>query len=790
MKTRSILLGILTVVTGLVWGGQSLTVQAKMTNDKILQTAPKGVTIGDYFSTNSVSGSAAKISSTDFGDGQAVNLTTGANQTGVIWASDDARMNLNEDQTASMWMYFGDGRKTGSAGDGMAFVLQNDSNGVNAIAKNADGTPAGGQSMGVWGTDARTDMTQPLDTTAIAKLAIQNSWAVEFDTVANQDISSKTTDANAVSRLKQGPVSAFDWDTEGQQHIASNFPGKSETYKSHKASETTSTTSGPWYNPTTTTTTTNYYYPSMNHLGKITPGTGTSMFTFLDAGWWRHVTMHWDSSKDEMTYSYNDQVPRSGEEATTATSSTDSASKTYTETVKINPADDLDVGADGLVRWGFVGSTGSSTTAIENNIVVFDQVPGLVNGNATATLTDTSQSDKVIDDPSDTVNSGDRLSLNYNLKYTSGRESWKDIVAKLNLPTNIVFKNATIKYANGDTDTISDLDTSSSTGQTLSKSLENLNNEQDGSTAPNATADITLNGVAVAGDNDTTTVNETHSSFEGSNALMHTTVSAFNVKKVNGSMTMALTGDNIAADGLTGSQKLTEAKDVTLTGQITYGPGSTAAANSDITLHPQMNGVNLPTKTLSDSDAAGKFSYTIPASSIISGLTDGNQFVMYATDKNGINSANDVGYTITLKDGTLDLMVNPTGTFNVDHPKNLTGSAMSFPADSNWDVRVKDTRGAGSTWTLTAKADPVSSSTAGLLDGDIVYEGANGDQQSLTAGAAVIATHTDDSDSDEVNVTSGWDSTHGIQLETNAGAISGSYSTYVYWTFENAPVTE
>lgn len=786
MKMRSILLGIVTVVTGLVWGGQSVTVQAKMTNDQILQTAPKGVTIGEYFSTGKISGNNAKISSTEFGERQAVNLTTGANQAGAIWANDDARMNLNEDQTASMWMYFGDGRKTGSAGDGMAFVLQNDSNGVNAIAKNADGTPAAGQSMGVWGTDARTDMTKPLDTDAIAKLAIQNSWAVEFDTVSNQDIlpTAAPDDANSISLLKKGPVSDFDRDVSGQ-HIASSFPGKSTTYQSNQASETT--TGGSWLFPTTTTT--NYYYPSMIHKGTITPGTGTSMFTFLDAGWWRHVTMHWDSSADTMTYSYNDQVPRSGEEATTATSSTDSVSRTYTKSVKINPTEDLGVGSDGLVRWGFVGSTGSSTAAIENNIVVFDQVPGLVNGDTTATLTDTSQSDKVIDDPSDTVNSGDRLSLNYNLKYTSGRESWKDIVAKLNLPSNIVFKSATIKYANGDTDTISDLDTSSSTGQALSKSLENLNNKQDGSTAPNATADITLNGVAVAGSSDTTAVKETHSSFEGSNALMHTTLSAFNVKKVNGSMTMALTGDNIDAGGISGSQKLTEAKDVTLTGQITYGPGSTAAANSDITLHPQMNGVNLPTKTLSDSDAAGKFSYTIPAASIISGLTDGNQFVMYATDKNGINSANDVGYTITLKDGTLDLMANPTGTFNVDHPRNLTGSAMSFPADSNWGVQVKDTRGTGGTWTLTAQADPITSSN-GLLDGDIVYEKTNGDQQSLTQGAATIDTHTSDSDSDEVDVTNGWDSTHGIQLETNAGAVSGSYSTTVHWSLNNVPATE
>lgn len=772
MKIKSILLGGLAVMVGLVMGGRPLRAQAGKTATQLLPTAPKGIAVNSYFTTGNIAGNAATLGDTSFGAGKAVILTSANNQVGAIWTTDAAKMNLNEDQTASMWMYFGDNRGT-VGGDGMAFVMQNDPAGANAIAKKGDGTPSTGQTLGVWGTDARTDTAKPIDTDAMAKLAIQNSWAVEFDTQANKNASLDNT-KSALTTLKAGNVSVFDQGISGP-HIASNFPGKGSSYQSNLGA--TETTTSGWF-PNYVTTTSNYTYATLIHKNMLREGNTTKSFSFLDNGNWRHVTMRWNSSTDEMTYTYDDEEPQAGDE------NPETGHPTYTSgPIKIDPQKDLGVGSDGLVRWGFTSSTGTRT---EPNMVVFDQVPGLVNGKAAATLTDASQSDKVIDQDTDTVNDGDRMSLNFNLKYTSGRESWKDIVAKLNLPTNIRFKNAKIKYANGDTDTISDLKTDDPTGQSLSKSLENLNTKKDGDTAPNASADITLNGVASSGDADQTTVKGTSSSFEGSNAMMNASVSGFIVKKATGAMTMALTGDHISADGLQGSQSLTAAKDVTITGQIKYLIGK--ATNNNITLHPQMNGINLPTTTLNNDDPAGQFSYTIPASSLISGLADGNQLEMYATDNNGVNSGNDVKYTITLKEGSLDLIVNPKATFNVDHPQNLTGSAVSYPADSSWNVQVSDTLGTGDKWTLTATADPIISRLRGTLDGDLVYAGANG-EQSLTQGSAVIDTHTTDSDNDQVNVTGGWNSKNGVLLKANAGAIQGSYMSTVHWSLNNTPAT-
>ena len=101
VKIKAILLGILTLTAGAVIGGQTLTAQAAMTTDQILQTAPKGITIDNYFSTGNIPGNIAKVGDTDFGKNQAVVLTTKQNQVGAIWTSDDARMNLNEDETAT-----------------------------------------------------------------------------------------------------------------------------------------------------------------------------------------------------------------------------------------------------------------------------------------------------------------------------------------------------------------------------------------------------------------------------------------------------------------------------------------------------------------------------------------------------------------------------------------------------------------------------------------------------------------------------------------------------------------
>ncbi|WP_261809988.1 lectin-like domain-containing protein [Levilactobacillus humaensis] len=750
MKIKSILLGMLAVVAGIVACSQALTVKAEDWS-AVSSTAPKGIQIDNYFSKGTISPNSAAVVNTDQGDNQAVRLTEYHKSIGTIWSSDDAKMSLAKPETASMWMYFGN---TSSGGDGMAFVMQNDDRGLGASATlPGTQTPAVGQTLGVWGVDDSIDETDPA---TVAKNAIQNSWALEFDTYANRlPQLSLGTDWDNYFNDSANLSTQFDEGQPDDQHIAANYPGQSSSYNLVKKTYSWLIFSQK-----------SHYYATLNHPTSSYIGEGKSG---LNGSSWRHLTMKWTpapsgSSVGQMTYSFDDKDAATGKPKTGTTRTVDVETK------------NLGLGADKMIRWGFTSTTG---TSYETNAVVFEQVPGLVDADASATLTDESQPDKQINDSSDTVNSGDRMSLNYNVKYTSGRESWKDIVAKLNLPSNIIYKSAKITYANGDTDTIDGLDTSNQNGQTLSKSLENLNTEQDGSTAPNGSANITLKGVAISGTSDAT-VAATNSTFNGSNAMATADVSGFTVKKAVGSMIMALTGDNIDAGGTTGSQTINAKKDITITGHIKYLTG-TATANSQIRLHPQMNGVDLPTQMLSDSDPAGDFTYTIPVSSITNIFKGDNQFVMYATDNNGVVS-NDVGYTVTLKDGTLALVANPSATFNVDHPKDLTGSAMTYAADSSWGVQVSDTRGTGSKWKLTATADPIISRLRGSLDGDLIYG-----QQSLTQGSATIDTHTTDSNNDQVNVTGDWNSDNGILLKANAGAVQGSYVTTVHWSLNDAP---
>ena len=773
MKSRMIFLSSMAIGLGLLFGGTGVTAQAVMTNDQILQTAPKGVRIDDYFSTGNITGNAAQISDTGFGKRQAVNLTNGPNQAGAIWASDAARMNLKEDQTVSMWMYFGDGRFSSSnSGDGMAFVLQNDSNGVNAIAKKADGTPASGQSMGVWGTDSRTDMTKSVDTSAIARLAIQNSWAVEFDTTLNRDIQDDLATA-----LAKGPMSDFDWTVHGP-HVASNFPGQATTYQSNQV--------------------TNYYYTSMVHEGLLEVK-GKAAFTFLDAGWWRHVTLKWDSFKHTMTYSYNDRTPVAGEEPLSATSA-ETQKQTFTSSVKIDPAKDLNVGSDGLVRWGFTGSTGSASSSqklennLENNILVFDQVPGLVDADVTASLVDNSQGNKNIDDASDVVYTGDQMTLRYHLNYKSGRDSWQNIQYKLNLPGGIEYSSAKITYDDGKQATGNDSETVNIKGQSVSETLaRNLSNNTDAGETNGAT--ITLTGIATSSTATASSpenIASTTSSFEGTNAITQATLNGFQIKRGgDGTMTMALTGSHITPDkdDQEGSEDLTTASDVTVTGEIKYRTVAGApVAGKTLTVLPRYNGTSISTPVLAtddDGDGIYQFSYTIPASDLNAGSENTNTLELFATDTaTHLNATNNLVYKVTLKDGTKSISADPKSSFNTDHPQNMTGAAMRLQPDSNWSVKVYDSIGKGDHWTLQASATPLMSRLRGFfLDGDLSYIDADHNVNSLTQGLVNIETHTTTSDDDVVDISGSWNDSRGLFLDVNPEAVEGQYMSQITWTF-------
>ncbi|EUJ25360.1 L-type lectin-domain containing protein [Listeria cornellensis] len=115
-----------------------------------------------------------------------------SNKVGTIWSTELNKMDLTKDFEAKMHLYFGN--EGGNAGDGMAFVIQNDPNGNNAYQN------GGGARMAVW------DATQQ----NIFGLGINNSLALEFDTFYN---------------------STWDRAVENKNHIAWNYPGVRNTYE-------------------------------------------------------------------------------------------------------------------------------------------------------------------------------------------------------------------------------------------------------------------------------------------------------------------------------------------------------------------------------------------------------------------------------------------------------------------------------------------------------------------------------------------------------------------------------
>ncbi|WP_204121524.1 MULTISPECIES: hypothetical protein [Levilactobacillus] len=736
MKLKRLVTGIVIGLAGATLGWETSAQADDLTN--VLNGAPQGIKIGSYFQAGTTSDNSAVLAKTQHGEDQAVQLTDKTSQLGTIWTSDSAEMNLNEDQTAAMWMYFGDG-STSWSGDGMAFVMQNDTRGLGASSVDTSGKPGRGETLGVWGDDTGNGFTS---TTELAKSAIHNSWAIEFDTYVNKF--DKKDDTSMADAIKGGIPSYFDVDITGAYpHIASAYPGKASTYSIVNVGST------------------GYHYAKMNHTGIL-----TNNYSGLADGFWHHVTLHWNHTAKTMTYTINDKSQTTG-------APQDSSYEKY-KTFTTAPLDmtEIDPQNTGKIRWGFTGSTGWNA---EKNLVIFEKVPGLVDANSTAKLTDTTSGNAVTSGT--TINSGDRLRLDYNLTYASGREDWKNVVANLNLPQDVRFTSGVVTYANGQKDTI---DLSGLSGQSLKTTLtQNLSKT-------NATATVSLNGKAAPVDSagnpaaagTTTSTKTVTSNFVGNNAMTSATVDAFNVKAVNSAMTLAWTGDSAnGASNTIGATSVTAGKSVTLTGKASYVTGS-ADANSNIKLHGELNGEELPVTTLKNTDASGTFSYTVPSSALTS---ENNQLILYASDSKG-NNSNDVSYTIT--QGSLKLAVAPTIAFS----GTLTGQHQQLAANDDWDVDVRDTRGTGSHWTLQAAASAFTTGTDGsgtVLPASLMYQDGT-TAANLSAGNQVLMDRTTTSGNDLTNVSGDWDSGRGLLLDIGSGAAEGRYQGTVTWSFVDA----
>lgn len=418
----------------------------------------------------------------------AIRMTYNTSQAGAIWSNVGGGnyIDITKRQTLSMWLYFGPTShiESGGFGDGMAFVLQNSSDGENAFAHK--GSKLGiGESLGVWGMD---DDSTVHDVQTVANSAIQHSWALEFDDHTNNGGT-------------PGGADSFDKNVNGS-HIAYGYPADSKTYN---------------YVPYGFLTGGNYF--TQNHTSVI-PVT-------LHDGNWHHLSIVWDPVTFQAQFAFNDK----NRDGTNTSNPIKFSSPVIDRT-------EFGVVPDNHLRWGFTATTGDDFQA---NLIALESIPSSVEGDVSTSITDVTQGNSNVSKDGN-VSSNDQLSINYIFKYMSGRDSWQNIHGDINLPKNITYKPdadgniGTITYSTGVSYPISasQLSGTKISGYALPESLLD-----DGDIAT-----ISINGVANSVASDTVVASE-HTKFDSDNLISNVDTPSFTIKKA-GPMGLTLDQSNIS----------------------------------------------------------------------------------------------------------------------------------------------------------------------------------------------------------------------------------------------------
>ncbi|RAP73689.1 lectin-like domain-containing protein [Paenibacillus montanisoli] len=150
----------------------------------------------------------------------------------------------------------------------------------------------------------------------------------------------------------------------------------------------------------------------------------------------------------------------------------------------------------------------------------------------------------------------------------------------------------------------------------------------------------------------------------------------------------------------------------------------------------------------------------------------------------------------TLAGGTFSGIATQTvmGTLSFTNTApNISFENMSIPTQPtlamrgmDWDIRVKDTRGTGSSWSVTATlATDFIGSEGYHLTNALKYFDVNGLETNMSLGTPVtVFTYTTDS-AQEVSLD--WNNDKGILLKVDPFVYAGDYSATINWTLIDAP---
>lgn len=670
-----------------------------------------------------------------------LNSANGRSQISSFWGKKYSDSNqtklynsfrLDKPQTISAWVYLGDVfhnypddpgvdkinyDKTISSKkvpDGMALVLQDDSRGASAISTAVGGTgkgkPSYGETLGVWSgsTVDHTALTSSSSTdfTEFNKGAIQNSFAVEMDTLQNYKKPGASTYGQS------GIDDYFDANSNIKgQHILAGYPGAKDAYI------VDSGTYGLFFGG-------NYYFASLvkpdEGSGKYNlelSGYGRSEFTATVNQSWKHITFHYTPPTDSSNigkyrFDFNDQN-RDG--TATGYFSKDTSSGSI-DLNKMNKTSNN-------IRWGFTASTGSANSSPNTYSIVMQQMPNTANVENTAKLFDMSQYDdhgqlgrEIGDllsdgayktDPNSSnplagfdkkklynVANNDKLLFQYDLNYDSGTLGTGDITTQVHLPSNVDFKTGLsssvsdgsigkVVYSGAGSDPNKSFEISSSDVVSDTKSGDQvLNITLPSMDTEGQRATIYLYGQANAATTPLLTKGE-ETSYRSDYYISDVTSPTF---IINDQL-------NIASD--TTEQTVNSDEDVKLTGTLNYAGNSTFDGKA-VEMHTKINGTEIPSGEAVANSGSKTGTYTMISSSAISSgssLKIGkNTIEVYAVDSLN-RTSNKIVYTINVKDYK-DFILSATGdnpqTVKATDPITLTNDSSYSNGDS---VKLGDLSG-------------------------------------------------------------------------------------------------
>jgi len=655
---------------------------------------------------------------------KAIRMTYNTGQSTSIWSNVEGGnyIDITKKQTMSMWMYFGPQQhtnKTDEFGDGMAFVLQNSDEKTKAFTHKGNSIGAG-ETLGVWGMDNDSAVSSSAD---IAKTAIQKSWALEFDSHGN---TSQTP----------GASDSFDMGLNGS-HIASGYPGDADTY--------TRFGSAPY---SFFGTQFGGYYYGMKH-DNYQPVT-------LHDGQWHHLTISWDPSTFQISYKFNDKNTNGTKGLSPIEGKTDPIKASKFGAIK-----------DNKLRWGFTATTGS---AYQANLIAFESIPSQAEGEAVATIKDETQNKSV--ESGDSVNSGDNLSMNYELTYDSGRDLWSGINAHLVLPKNVAYNAdaegniGKVVYSDGTSEPIkaSELTDSTKVDHILGRSLYSSDPATENELK---TATITINGTADVVDKDTNVLSA-RSKIDSTVLIKDVDTKDFVIKK---SRPINLKMDK-------NKVSVTPNTEANLTGSVTYADSS-SVTGKDIQIFAKIDGTDLTTTDIGSVDDSGNLKLSIPYDKLTS---ETNTVEIYVKDANGNTSAKST-VEIT-KAGALTLKVDDYSFGEI----NQSNASQLISRKGIWNIEVSDSRADGTDvpWHLSAQTDGLHSGKT-AFNGFMVYKGTDGNETPISgkSGVEIAKGYKTESGEQVTKVGQSWHDADGIMLKSTGASQAGRYEAKVSWTLSD-----